>query len=84
MEITIDVEDIPDDIYNLLQKRAKENRRSINDEILAILEKATRSYREEIQQSAGKKVMNPKGERNVKFTSKNKNREKAFIFNKKL
>ena len=51
MEITIDVEDIPDDIYNLLQKRAKENRRSINDEILAIFERATKSYREEIQQS---------------------------------
>lgn len=48
MEILID---IPDDIYNFLQKRAKENRRSLNDEILEILEKAARTYREEIQQS---------------------------------
>ena len=48
MEILID---IPDDIYDLLQKRAGENRRSLNDEILAILEKAARSYRKEIQQS---------------------------------
>ncbi len=69
MEITIDVEDIPDDIYNLLQKRAKENRRSLNDEILAILEKATKSYREKIQQSAGEKSMNSIGEKNVKLTS---------------
>ncbi|NQV19447.1 MAG: Arc family DNA-binding protein [Armatimonadetes bacterium] len=45
MEISID---IPDDIYILLQKRAKENRRCLNDEILAILKKATRSYRKRL------------------------------------
>lgn len=35
---TLTVKNIPDDLYNALKARAKANRRSLNSEILVILE----------------------------------------------
>jgi plasmid stability protein len=35
---TLYVENVPDDLYDALRKRAKENRRSIASEVLSLLE----------------------------------------------
>ncbi len=42
---TITVKNIPDDLYELLKAQAKTNRRSINSEIITLIERAVRSYR---------------------------------------
>jgi plasmid stability protein len=40
---TITVKNIPERTYNVLKKQAAEHRRSINSEIIYIIERATRS-----------------------------------------
>jgi plasmid stability protein len=40
---TITVKNIPDDLYELLKRSAKANRRSINSEIIVCIESAVRS-----------------------------------------
>ncbi|MFQ5436537.1 MAG: Arc family DNA-binding protein [Anaerolineae bacterium] len=42
---TITVKNIPDDLYELLKAQAKANRRSINNEIIMLIERSVRSYR---------------------------------------
>jgi len=52
---TITIKNIPDDVYEALKERAAANRRSINSEVIMIIERAFRSYRpspEEIQEEA--------------------------------
>jgi len=41
----ITVKNIPDDLYELLKAQAKTNRRSINNEIIMLIERSVRSYR---------------------------------------
>lgn len=43
MATTITVKNIPSDLYNLLKQKAGFNRRSINNEIIAMMETAMRS-----------------------------------------
>lgn len=43
MPTTITVKNIPHDLYELIKKNAAEHRRSINNEVIAIIEKAFRS-----------------------------------------
>jgi hypothetical protein len=52
---TITVKNIPEDVYERLKEQAKLNRRSINSEIITLMEHALMSYRvdpEEILESA--------------------------------
>jgi antitoxin FitA len=52
---TITVKNIPEDVYERLKEQAKRNRRSINSEIIMLIERAVMSYRidpEEILESA--------------------------------
>jgi plasmid stability protein len=52
---TITVKNIPDDVYERIKEQAKRNRRSINSEIIMLMERAVMSYRidpEEILESA--------------------------------
>ena len=42
---TITVKNIPEDLYEKLKKRAKENRRSINNEIIMCIERSVKSRR---------------------------------------
>ncbi len=52
---TITVKNIPEDVYERLKEQAKRNRRSINSEIITLMERAVMSYRidpEEILESA--------------------------------
>ncbi len=52
---TITVKNIPEDVYERIKEQAKRNRRSINSEIIMLMERAVMSYRidpEEILESA--------------------------------
>lgn len=40
---TITIKEIPDDVYAALKERAKRNRRSINSEVIYVIEQAVRS-----------------------------------------
>lgn len=54
---TITIKNIPDDLYNELKLRAARNRRSINSEIIMLIERNFRSYKpnpEEIEMQARK------------------------------
>lgn len=54
---TITIKNIPDDLYEELKQRAATNRRSINNELIVLIENAFRSYRpspEEFQEQARK------------------------------
>ncbi|MCB9423009.1 MAG: Arc family DNA-binding protein [Ardenticatenaceae bacterium] len=42
---TITVKNIPEDVYERLKEQAKRNRRSINSEIITLMERAVMSYR---------------------------------------
>ena len=42
---TITVKNIPDDVYERLKKQAKHNRRSVNSEVIVLMERATVAYR---------------------------------------
>ena len=42
---TITIKNIPDDLYNELKERAARNRRSINNELITLIEQAFQSYR---------------------------------------
>lgn len=42
---TITIKNIPDDVYERLKKQAKANRRSINNEVITLIERSVRSYR---------------------------------------
>jgi len=42
---TITVKNIPDDVYARLKKQAKYNRRSVNSEVIVLMERATIAYR---------------------------------------
>ncbi|OGL47073.1 MAG: hypothetical protein A2161_20255 [Candidatus Schekmanbacteria bacterium RBG_13_48_7] len=42
---TITIKNIPDDLYEKLKKKAKENRRSINSEIILCIEQMVQSTR---------------------------------------
>ena len=42
---TITVKNIPDDVYSRLKKQAKYNRRSVNSEVIVLMERATIAYR---------------------------------------
>lgn len=42
---TITIKNVPEDVYTLLKKQAKNNRRSINNEVITLIERAVRSYR---------------------------------------
>ena len=41
---TITVKNIPDDVYARLKAQAKHNQRSVNSEIIALMERATIAY----------------------------------------
>lgn len=52
---TITIKNIPDDLYKELKERAARNRRSINNELITLIEQAFQSYRpspEEIEAEA--------------------------------
>ena len=52
---TMTIKNIPDDLYEELKQRAATNRRSINNEVIMLLERAFYSYRpssNEIQKQA--------------------------------
>lgn len=42
---TITIKNIPDDLYEELKAQAAANRRSINNEVITIIERAFRSYK---------------------------------------
>ena len=42
---TLTIKNIPDDLYEELKQRAATNRRSINNEVIMLIERAFRSYR---------------------------------------
>ncbi len=42
---TITVKNIPDDVYERLKQQAKVNRRSLNSEIITLMERAVMSHR---------------------------------------
>lgn len=42
---TITVKNIPEDIYERVKQQAKNNRRSINSEVIMLMERAVSSYR---------------------------------------
>ena len=42
---SVTVKNIPEDIYEKLKKRAHENRRSINNEIIMCIERTVKSHR---------------------------------------
>ena len=42
---TLTIKNIPDDLYEQLKKRAKEQRRSVNSEVIVCLERALHSKR---------------------------------------
>jgi plasmid stability protein len=42
---TITIKNIPDDLYEALKARAANNRRSINNEVIMLIERAFRSYK---------------------------------------
>ncbi len=42
MSEDLDIEDVPDELVRLLEERAARNKRSLEDELLAILEAAVR------------------------------------------
>jgi plasmid stability protein len=42
---TITIKNIPDDLYEELKAQAAANRRSINNEVIMIIERAFRSYK---------------------------------------
>ncbi len=43
--VTLTIDDIPDDLYEQLRRRAKMKRRSTNNEAIVCIEKAVRSHR---------------------------------------
>lgn len=52
---TMTIKNVPDDLYNELKQRAETNRRSLNNEVILLIERSLRSYRpspEEIEQNA--------------------------------
>ena len=52
---TLTIKNIPDDLYEELKQRAATNRRSINNEVIMLIERAFRSYRpspEEFEEKA--------------------------------
>ena len=52
---TMTIKNIPDDLYEELKQRAAANRRSINNEVIMLIERAFSSYRpspEEFQEQA--------------------------------
>ncbi|VAW31678.1 hypothetical protein MNBD_CHLOROFLEXI01-4510 [hydrothermal vent metagenome] len=52
---TMTIKNIPDDLYEELKQRAATNRRSINNEVIMLIERAFHSYRpspNEIQKQA--------------------------------
>jgi len=52
---TMTIKNIPDDLYEELKRRAAANRRSINNEVIVLIERAFRSLRpgpEEFQEQA--------------------------------
>ncbi len=52
---TMTIKNIPDDLYEELKQRAATNQRSINNEVIMLIERAFRSYRpspDEIQKQA--------------------------------
>ena len=54
---TITIKNIPDDLYEELKARAAQNRRSINNEVIMLIERSFRSYRpstEEVLENARK------------------------------
>ncbi len=46
---TVTIKNIPDDLYDELKRRAARNRRSINSEIILLIEHTFRSYKPEPQ-----------------------------------
>lgn len=42
---TITVKNIPEDVYELFKEQAKRNRRSINNELIILMERAVTRYR---------------------------------------
>jgi plasmid stability protein len=53
---SITIKNIPDDLYEELKVRAATNRRSINNEVIMLIERAFRSYKptpEEVLERAG-------------------------------
>lgn len=42
---TITVKNIPEDVYDRIKQQAQVNRRSLNSEIITLMERAVRSYR---------------------------------------
>ena len=42
---TITVKNIPEDVYERIKQQAKANRRSLNSEIIMLMERAVMSYR---------------------------------------
>jgi plasmid stability protein len=47
---TITIKNIPDDLYDELKRRAARNRRSINSEIILLIEHAFHSHKQEPQE----------------------------------
>ena len=50
MPVTLSIEDVPEDLASRLRKRAKENHRSLQGEVLSILEAAVFSRRLTVQE----------------------------------
>ncbi|KAA3656618.1 MAG: Arc family DNA-binding protein [Chloroflexi bacterium] len=54
---TVTIKNIPDDLYKKLKESAKANRRSINNEVILLIEQAFQTYRprpEELEAEARK------------------------------
>ena len=47
---TVTIKNIPDDLYDELKRRAARNRRSINSEIILLIEHTFRSYKPKPQE----------------------------------
>lgn len=47
---TMTIKNIPDDLYKLLKKQAADNRRSINNEVITMIERSVRSYRIDVDE----------------------------------
>lgn len=51
---TITIKGIPDDLYEDLKRQAAANRRSVNSEVIMLIERACRSYRPDVAEMQAK------------------------------
>ncbi|MCK4311499.1 MAG: Arc family DNA-binding protein [Candidatus Cloacimonetes bacterium] len=80
MATTITIKNIPENVYNLLKKRAADHHRSLNNEIITIFEKEIISQKinpEEYLKSA-KEIRKKLQEKGVYLTEKKLNKAKNY------